>query len=387
MTRLIDQLNNSHFIFYFLVVDNFLDISLPELKNFHLIYASKNQNLKSLKKNNLPYFCLEEQGIKLDTKNSGKLLSHKLVAEYIKKTSHASKLTPAIIPFKPSAKIDHLCRLHKWTLVSNPSKVNRQLEDKIKFPQICQQFNIPVLPFSIGKLTQKNFQKHQQLFGPDLVVQTHFGWAGNSTHYANTFSKISKLIPTDTLVKFSPLMEGYTLINNCCQTHLGLIQSPPGFQLTGIKSLTQNPFATVGRQWPSTAPPNIQKQVREITNQFSTLLSKYKYRGFFGLDFFVSKDQVYLLECNPRLTASFSFYTQLEKNAKITPLFYYHLAEFISQNYKFNYTLQKYRFNNTSIVGTELTPKNKNNVTIQKIHIPSTVHSVQNIPNLSINLP
>ncbi|MGI5841418.1 MAG: ATP-grasp domain-containing protein [Patescibacteria group bacterium] len=387
MIKILDHINQNPYNFFFLVVDDSLDITLPELKNFYLIYAYKNPRIKFLKEQNISYFCLEEHGIKLKVKNSGKLLSNPKVITYIKNISQQNKRTPAIIPFKPSAKIDNICQKQGWLLVSNPASTNRLLEDKIKFPQLCAKYNISQIPYAIGKFNQEKFTKYQNEFGQKLVVQTHFGWAGNSTYLLSDWQTGKRIIPLNSQVKFSPFKEGYTLLNNCCLTRHGLIQSPPALQFTGIKPLTQNPFTTVGRQWPSTAPQNILNQVKDITEKFSKILIKQKYRGFFGLDFFVEKDQVYLLECNPRLTASFAFYTGLEKAVGITPLFYFHLAELTNIKYSIDIEEEQSRFSNPEIIGTELTPKNKDNITIKKIHIPSTIHSVQNYSNLNLHIP
>ena len=62
---LFEILNQSNYIFYFLVVDNFLDIQLPQLKNFHLIYAFSSPIFTSLRQQQIPYFCLEEKNISL----------------------------------------------------------------------------------------------------------------------------------------------------------------------------------------------------------------------------------------------------------------------------------------------------------------------------------
>ena len=101
-------INTSPYTYFFLVVDPFLDIQIyPHLKNFHLIYAFQNPKLTTLVKNKIPFFCLEQHGAKLPVKNSGLLLSHPLVIDYIK--SHTVNQT-AIIPFKPSGKIDFICK-------------------------------------------------------------------------------------------------------------------------------------------------------------------------------------------------------------------------------------------------------------------------------------
>jgi predicted ATP-grasp superfamily ATP-dependent carboligase len=332
-------LNQSPYDFYFLVVDKFLSIDIPELSNFHSITS-------------LPHLH-----------NSGQLLAQTTTIDFITQNSKKTRHTPIIVPFKPSAKIEHLCQQHHWLLAANPAKLSRSLEDKLKFPQLCQNNQLPIIPFAVDTLTPTNFSKYQQLFTSQLVIQTHFGWAGKSTFSSDSYSKITKVIPPNTVVKFSPYIQGYSLLNNCCLTRYGLIQSPPALQYTGLKPFTPNPFATVGRQWPSFAPKHIQNQVSSITQSISLILSKLNYHGFFGLDFLVDQDRVLLLECNPRLTASFSFYTQLELQAKLEPLFYYHLAEFLNLDYPKPFD----RFDNLNIAGSELTPKDINSKTIKQL--------------------
>jgi glutathione synthase/RimK-type ligase-like ATP-grasp enzyme len=344
MSNLFETINTSHHDFYFLVVDEFLDIDIPELTNFVSISPQK-------------------LGITLDQKNSGRLLAHPATIDFINQNSLKTGRIPAIIPFKPSARIDIICRQQKWLLVGNPSSLNRYLEDKIKFIEICKKINLPAIDSLIKPFTQQNYLLAQQQFGNDLVVQTHFGWAGNSSHLAHKWDDIYDQIPEGTIVKISPYLNGYSLINNCCLTDRGLLQSPPGLQYTGIPTLTTNPLATVGRQWPSFAPPHIQKRIHQLTVDFSQVLLDLKYRGYFGLDFLVSNDQVYILECNPRLTASFAFYNRIEIKNNITPLFLYHLAQFTNSPYQIPTP-----YDNSVIVGSEITSKNDSGITIKKYH-------------------
>ncbi|MFA5828117.1 MAG: ATP-grasp domain-containing protein [Candidatus Shapirobacteria bacterium] len=337
-SNLLSALNQSPYYYFFLVVDDSLRISLPQLKYFTPVNSNQFDN----------------------ELNSGKLLSNPKVRDFIETTSKKHHKLPAIIPFKPSAKIDFICKNRNWLKVSNDSSLNRVIEDKLKFPLICKNHDIPILPFIIDKLNRLSFEKAKNLLGPELIIQTHFGWAGKSTFQADCFDHLKKTIPPDTVVKFSPhLKESYTLLNNCCQTNKGLIQSPPAVQFTGIRSLTTNPFSTVGRQWPSFAPPDIIDQTFKITQKFSDYLEKKHYKGFFGLDFIVDQNKVYLLECNPRLTASFAFYTQIELKANLNPLFLFHLAEFSLKNYLFDITTEQTRFKNPKIIGTQLTRRSE----------------------------
>jgi predicted ATP-grasp superfamily ATP-dependent carboligase len=301
----------------------------------------------------------------LKIKNSGFLLSQKKIQNQIKSSSKI-----IIIPFKPSAKIENLCQKNHWLLAANPAKINRLLEDKVKFFELCSQNNLPIVPAFISPFTLESFQKSQQFFGQNIVIQTHFGWAGNSTHQFNNYDSAKNLIPQNTLAKFSPLLSNsYSLLNNCCQTKNGLIQSPPALQYTGLSELTTNPFATVGRQWPSMTSIEIQEKIQKITADFSEkILKPLNYRGFFGLDFIVQNNQVYLLECNPRLTASFAFYTQIELKNHLTPLFYFHLAEFSNLNYSIDINEEQKRFYNQNLIGSEITLRNQQGTTIKKLN-------------------
>ncbi len=368
--NLLQTLNLSNFNFYFLVVDPFLSISLyPHLKNFHLIFAKNCPQLSLAKKQKAPYFCLQDHRPDPLIKNSGKLLAQSEVQSYIKKTCQKNNHQAAIIPFKPSAKIDFVCRQHHWTKISNPASLARSLEDKIKFTKLCQHHLIPIPPTTINTFTQKNYHRYQKQFG-QLVIQTRLGWAGSSSHLSHQWSDIKDKIPTDTTVKFSPyLKNAYTLLNNCCLTKKGLIQSPSARQITNIKFLSPNPLATVGRQWPSRAPPPIQKQVHQISQKFALILNDLGYLGYFGLDFLVDGFQVYLQECNPRLTASFAFYHQLEQKNNITPLFLLHLAQFlpIKSNINLDLLQEQKRFDNKNIVGFQLNCKNQQDDTIKQI--------------------
>jgi predicted ATP-grasp superfamily ATP-dependent carboligase len=346
--NLIDALNQSPYIFYFLVVDQFLDIDLPELKNFEKIYLSDYPSIT--------------------VKNSGKLLSNPQVIDLILKKSQETNLTPAIISFKPSSKIDFLCQKYNWININNPGPLNRLLEDKIKFNQLCNENNIPTIPSTIDTFNQENFIKYQQVFNQKLVIQSHFGWAGNSTFSENNWDNLKDKIPLNSIVKFSPFLSGYSLLNNCCLISLGVIQSPPALQYTGLSPFTKNPFTTVGRQWPALASVEVTEKIRNLTQKFSDIIKNLNYRGFFGLDFLVHNDEIFLLECNPRLTASFAFYTEIELKQNLDPLFLFHLAEFINLDFQFDLESEQKRFYNHQIVGSEITAKNEDSQTIKKYH-------------------
>lgn len=344
--NILEHLNQLPFNFFYLNVDDFLDLDLPQLENLYSI-SPKQLN------------------IELTSKNSGRLLQHETTVSFIKNACQNGNKA-VIIPFKPSAKLDIICQKHNWILAANKANLNRLFEDKLKFPQICQEYKIPIIDFFIAPFNSTNYSIAESKFGRNLVIQTHFGWAGKSTYHASSYNSAKQIIGQNTRVKFSPFLSGYSLLNNCCLAGKSLIQSLPAIQYTGIKPLTSNPFTTVGRQWPSNAPKRIIDQVMFITQDFSKILAKKSYRGFFGLDFLISNNQVYLLECNPRLTASFSFYTSLELRSGINPLFLIHLAQFLPVDTSIDIKKENQNQQNSNITGSELTRKNSSGTTIAK---------------------
>lgn len=364
--KILDLLNELPYNYFYLNVDEFLDLNLPQLKNLHTL-SPKSLN------------------ITISAKNSGRLLEHPTTTEYIKNICKNNN-NPVIIPFKPSAKIDLICRQQGYILASNPAKLNRLFEDKLKFPQICTDFSVPVIDYFIAPFKELSYLEAVSRFGNKLVIQTHFGWAGKSTHLCSSYNQAKQIIGQDTLVKFSPLLSGYSLLNNCCIVNNSLIQSLPAIQYTGIKPLTQNPFATVGRQWPSHAPQNIIDQVIRITKDFSKVLIKKKYQGFFGLDYIISKDKVYLLECNPRLTASFAFYTSLELKHEINPLFLFHIAEFLPEFFPIDIASENYHHQSSLVIGSEITRKDNFGTTIAKYSKPVAFSSTFDPPVIPQNI-
>lgn len=361
--NLLKLLNQSNHNFFFLTVNPFLDIKLPQLKNF---YSLRSQSAK----------------------NSGQLLSQPSSIQYINKVCRQNNRQPAIVFFKPSAKIDFLCQKHDWLKIGNSASLSRPLEDKIEFFRLCQKNRLPQIDQFVDSFNQVTYQKYLNQF-KYLVIQTKFGWAGKSSHLSKQWTDISSKIPLSTPVKYSPyLKNSHTLTNNCCLTDRGLIQSPPARQINSIKVLSQNPLATVGRQWPCQSPPDIKNQAKKISQQFASVLSDKNYKGFFGLDFLVYQKQVYLQECNPRLTASFAFYTQLEQNNNITPLFYFHLATFLGLDKNINLAQEQKRFHHPSLVGYQLNQKNKQGNTIRQIdRFEKSSLTHQNIKSLFQNAP
>ncbi|MFA7257861.1 MAG: hypothetical protein WC047_09845, partial [Kiritimatiellales bacterium] len=130
-----------------------------------------------------------------EIKNSAHLLSLPETKNFIETNSTRNNHLPAILSFKPSAKIDKICEKNAWLCLGNTAKLNRFLEDKIKFYKFCTTEKLPVIPSNIDTFTQENFVKYSK--NKPIVIQSHFGWAGNSTFQSDNFNDLKDKINED----------------------------------------------------------------------------------------------------------------------------------------------------------------------------------------------
>lgn len=314
------------------------------LPNYHIICSFFDPIIPILRNQGANIFCLEES-IETDSSkinNSGKLLEHPLVSNYISKYSQT---TPHIIYFKPSAKLDLLIRRKGYLPVGNNSELNEQFENKINFFNTVQKY-FPqfVILSELGILGNLSFKKLANKLGLPFVVQFGHGWAGKTTFFIESEGKFVEISQkfSHTKVKVSRKIDGFTVLNNCCIYRNSVFLSPPAIQLSDIDKLYQKPGVTCGRQWPARFLSTKQEKViYDLTKKVGKLMERAGFHGLFGLDFLaeVASGKIYLSETNARLTASTPFYTRLERGINIAPLLGFHLAAFLGKSLETGYDI------------------------------------------------
>lgn len=304
------------------------------LPNFHIVCLDKNDLVDLLKERGVKIFSLEEK-IGKDEKvlrNTGSLLSHPLVQDYIKNNAE----NPNILFFKPSKKVETIIKDFGWKSLGNNSELNNLFEDKISFHNFCKSCGLPVPQGEINYLNKLRWEEFTKNYGEKLVFQFGHGWAGNTTYFINKRSDFDNLISANSNreVRLTKFIEGDTYLNNACVTRERILMSAPALQITAPLGFTLNPGGTCGRVWPAAnLSPESLEEINTITLKVGEKMREMGYRGFFGLDFIVDKntDKVYISENNARLTASTPMYTKLElKHGKI-PLLFFHILEFLEK--------------------------------------------------------
>ncbi len=334
MKKWIDQLSDKSF--FYITPDVKRGIGLESvLPNFHIICSYHDPIIPILRNQGANIFCLEDY-VSSDISvfgNSGKLIEHPLVASYL---SRFSKDTTYILVFKPSEKMEIICKNKGFKLIVNSSRINSMFEDKVGFYKILlDEKSNYIIPGMTGILGEMNFEELSSQFKLPFVVQFAHGWAGKTTFFINDKLGLEKLIKKFpfTRVKINKYIRGYTVLNNACIYKDDILISPPAIQISNINILGEKEAVTCGRQWPARfIDKNQEETIRNITYKTGKLMQKFGFKGYFGLDFIIEEDSnnVYLSENNARFTASSAFFTKLELGINEIPFLVYHIAAFLN---------------------------------------------------------
>ncbi len=336
---------------------------------YHIIAYRYNPIVKQLQKRGVKVFTLADKLKRQEIvpRSSGHLLAHPLVQEYIKRESGAKQ--PIISFFKPSPKIEMIARKNHWLLAGGSHKLNKKLENKVNFLSLLAKNKSVPTPKAIITHSPVNSPSIIDKLGLPVVIQSPRGWSGRATHLVNTKQELIKILKrANGVIKVAEYIPGITVTNNAVITKTGkIIQSGPAYQLTGEPMLTDLPMATCGRAWPAKLDTGTVKQIKESSKSVARTINKLGFKGFFGLDFVIhpQNKKAYLIELNPRLTASFPFYTLLEIQAGLTPLLVHHYRCFVDFDIP---PQQKSRKKRSQIKGSEIIQRNcqKQNLIIQK---------------------
>lgn len=334
--------------------------------NFHLVALRSDSLTDELGKRGVNVFCLNKE----IAENSGLLLEQQEVADYIATNSSGE---PKILYFKPSPKIDRICLAQGYKKLGNGHDTGEKFENKVSFFNFCLKNNLPTPPGVTGALAVLEYKKLTNSLGKSLVIQFERGWAGNTTYFVgrkDQFNQLkSKFGKRD--VRVGKLIGGKTYLNNCCIYADQVLVSRPATQINNLAGVKTKSGATYGRKWPSGLSVKVEEKIKNLSVKVGKLMSKEGYKGWFGLDFIVdSNNNVYLAECNARLTASISFYTQNEILQGITrPLIYWHATAFLGAE-------QKAEWEDARFSGSQMVVRNESEKTVKAKKRKSGVYKI-----------
>lgn len=283
-----------------------LDKALPDLK---IVCLHQSPLIEKLRNAGTPVYCIEEKLNIHDMRNSADMILSPEVQEWMKQ----HEVTPEVLFFKPTAKLEAIIRHHGWKVLNSDSALNTMFEDKVDFVKICQELHIPMPPnevLALGEITNDTLTR----FGSTAILQLRRGHAGETSFMIRNFEDILKLQKTHNpthQVKLASLIQGRTLTLNACISGENVLIGDLMEQITGIPTLNANTFGTCGvvvrllEPFPST--------LRDMVLKLGKYMQSKGYHGIFGIDVIEDSDRnIFMIECNPRLTATVSFHTQLQ---------------------------------------------------------------------------
>jgi hypothetical protein len=282
---------------------------------------------------------------------------------------------PNVLVFKNTARIEEFFAKKGWWLLNPPSALAEKIENKItQVEWLCELAEL--LPsFKIAPAKEIKWQKKP------LVLQWAHAHTGEGTIVINdgaTLVALQKKFP-DRPAKASEFIKGPTFTVNVAVTsgaiprdrgslmsrfsrrlstiatglvpgstarvgenfqqtiqlnrHGAIVRAPealgswslmndiaignPSYQITGMPTLTDSPFATVGNDW--SLPHTLLNErhledLRGIAEKVGTKMRESGWKGLFGIDVIYDeeRDQWKLIEINARQPASTTFESQLQ---------------------------------------------------------------------------
>lgn len=293
-------------------------IGLTELspEAMTIITGHKHPAIAILRKQGIEVWCAEEKGKETSYHAPG-LLRLSAVQKMILECPVKKR---KLLTFKVSPPFTALATKLEAEVLMPPYKLNRFWEDKSRSVDALTEAKVPMKESITATLRSLNYAKVKKtLQAKKLVVQKPHGMAGNNTFFINSekeWRKLAITIGSNPLVKVTPYIEGTPYTVNCLLSAKGDVSSSyPMLQITGDERFTRYAGGTCGIDM-----TGVEKLKKPLLNKFTKAVEsiakamhKTGFWGWFGVDFLLSdKEDLLVLEINPRFTASISLFTQAQ---------------------------------------------------------------------------
>jgi len=331
------------------------------LPNYKILTLRQSLDGQLIKKD-LEVISIEKTlGIKhiREPRNATTVIKHPKIKKYLQKFK-STKNGVNILVYKPSSKMEKICQENKWNLIAPPVKFGKNFfENKIKFRQILEELNIPVLPGKITTLEKLHYGHLINSYGLPFVIQHPTKGGGKGTFFINNkddFDKVYKKLkePTRetylgekkeepaTEILITKFIEGPSPSVTGCVTKQGVLSTNPQYQVLDMPELYNPEKGSglfCGHDWTSSNfSKDIKRQIYEITEKIGDYFKEQGYKGIFGLDFILDEktNKFYVTESNPRLLGSFPTISMIQMRNNEPPILAFHILEYLKINYEMN---------------------------------------------------
>jgi len=259
------------------------------------------------------------------------LLEHKEVLDFIK--SKGGKPKAVFLMF--DKRVEKLCKELGIEIWFPKAKLREHIDHKIETVRIGNKAGVPSVPNVLSEVSDwAQLKKVSKGLGNDLVLQSAFGDSGHTTFFISSerdFKRHEQEIVGKGEIKIMKRLTCRGSAIEACATKQGTIVGPLMTELVGFPELTPYRGGWCGNEiFADAFDQKIRDAARKYTFQFGNQLVEEGYRGYFELDFLIDQDngEIYLGECNPRVTGASSMTNHAAFAHADAPLFLFHLLEF-----------------------------------------------------------
>ena len=259
------------------------------------------------------------------------LLEHKEVIDFIK--SRGKKPKAAFLMF--DERVEKICKELGIDVWFPKAALRESIDHKIETVRIGNKAGVPSVPNVLSEIESwEHLKKVAKPIGTDMVLQSAFGDSGHTTFFIKTerdFRRHEHDIVGQGEIKVMKRIDCRGSAIEACATKKGTIVGPLMTELVGFPQLTPYRGGWCGNEiFADAFEKKIRDKARKYTFQFGNQLAKEGYRGYFELDFLIDQKtgDIYLGECNPRVTGASSMTNHAAFAHADAPLFLFHLLEF-----------------------------------------------------------
>ncbi len=267
------------------------------------------------------------------------LLEHKEVIDLIK----SSGRRPKVVFLMFDKRVEKICKELGIDVWFPKAALREKIDHKIETVRIGNAAGVPSVPNVLSVIKSWDHLKElAKPVGSDLVLQSAFGDSGHTTFFIRNerdFKRYEQKIIGQGEIKIMKRIDCRGSAIEACATKQGTLVGPLMTELVGFKQLTPYRGGWCGNEiFPDAFNEEIREKARKYTEQFGNQLVKEGYRGYFELDFLIDKNdgEVYLGECNPRVTGASSMTNHAAFAHADAPLFLFHLLEFSDVPFQLN---------------------------------------------------
>ncbi len=244
--------------------------------------------------------------------DTAELLQEQEVQKFINEKSGAG-----ILVFKSNGRIEKICRKNNYKLLNPPAKLSQTVEKKISQVEWLADLSRYLPKTEIKNCSRLEWKQNS------FILQFNTSHTGQGTKLIESASQLEQIkqkFPNRPARKSQYIVGPSFTINAVCAQSDVLLGNII-YQITGLETFSDSPFATVGNDWslPYKLLNSLQKkQINEITSRIGEKLASQGWKGLYGADFVMDQmsKKIYLVEINARQPASASFESILQKHAK-----------------------------------------------------------------------